>query len=74
MRAVCAACVDGYARADRRIWEGGSVRLAATTSREVSRLLAAEHQVVPVTRKVLADSETLIIPTANSPPISRAFC
>lgn len=31
---------------------------AATTSREVFRRLAAEHRVVPVTRKVLADSET----------------
>jgi anthranilate synthase component I len=32
--------------------------LAATTSREDFRRLAAEHRVVPVTRKVLADSET----------------
>ena len=32
--------------------------LAATTSREEFRRLAAEHRVVPVTRKVLADSET----------------
>ncbi|KBZ63899.1 anthranilate synthase component 1 TrpE [Mycobacterium [tuberculosis] TKK-01-0051] len=32
--------------------------LAATTSREDFRQLAAEHRVVPVTRKVLADSET----------------
>ncbi|MGO9929526.1 MAG: anthranilate synthase component I [Mycobacterium sp.] len=32
--------------------------LAATTSREEFRQLAAEHRVVPVTRKVLADSET----------------
>ena len=32
--------------------------LAATTSREAFRRLAAEHRVVPVTRKVLADSET----------------
>ena len=32
--------------------------LAATTSREEFRLLAAEHRFVPVTRKVLADSET----------------
>ncbi|OSC32138.1 anthranilate synthase component I [Mycobacterium vulneris] len=32
--------------------------LAATTSREDFRGLAAEHRVVPVTRKVLADSET----------------
>jgi len=31
---------------------------AATTSREDFRALAAEHRVVPVTRKVLADSET----------------
>ncbi|OZE28009.1 hypothetical protein CH256_16580, partial [Rhodococcus sp. 05-2254-6] len=30
----------------------------STTSREVFRHLAAEHRVVPVTRKVLADSET----------------
>ena len=30
----------------------------STTSREVFRQLAAEHRVVPVTRKVLADSET----------------
>ncbi len=32
--------------------------LAATTSREVFRQLAAAHRVVPVTRKVLADAET----------------
>ncbi|QUR67391.1 anthranilate synthase component I [Mycobacterium spongiae] len=32
--------------------------LAATTSRADFRVLAAEHRVVPVTRKVLADSET----------------
>lgn len=32
--------------------------LAATISREDFRKLAAEHRVVPVTRKVLADSET----------------
>ncbi|MEB3981917.1 anthranilate synthase component I [Mycobacterium sp. 663a-19] len=32
--------------------------LAATTSREEFRQLAAEHRVVPVTRKVLADAET----------------
>jgi anthranilate synthase component 1 len=32
--------------------------LADTTSREEFRLLAAGHRVVPVTRKVLADSET----------------
>jgi anthranilate synthase component 1 len=32
--------------------------LAATTSREAFRQLATEHRVVPVTRKVLADSET----------------
>ena len=32
--------------------------LALTTSREDFRALAAEHRVVPVTRKVLADSET----------------
>ncbi|MGA7054730.1 MAG: anthranilate synthase component I [Mycobacterium sp.] len=32
--------------------------LAETTSRAAFRALAAEHRVVPVTRKVLADSET----------------
>ncbi|KJX75220.1 anthranilate synthase component I [Mycobacterium lepromatosis] len=32
--------------------------LASTTSREDFRQLAADHRVVPVTRKVLADSET----------------
>ena len=32
--------------------------LATTTSREDFRALAADHRVVPVTRKVLADSET----------------
>ena len=32
--------------------------LAITTSRDDFRVLAAEHRVVPVTRKVLADSET----------------
>jgi anthranilate synthase component I len=32
--------------------------LAATTSRDEFRQLAAEHRVVPVTRKVLADAET----------------
>jgi anthranilate synthase component I len=32
--------------------------LAAATSREEFRQLAAEHRVVPVTRKVLADAET----------------
>jgi anthranilate synthase component 1 len=31
---------------------------STTTTREEFRLLAAEHRVVPVTRKVLADSET----------------
>ena len=35
-----------------------SRNIAVTTSREDFRLLAAEHRVVPVTRKVLADSET----------------
>jgi anthranilate synthase component 1 len=35
-----------------------TANLAATTSREDFRALAAEHRVVPVTRKVLADSET----------------
>ncbi len=34
------------------------VHLATTTSREEFRALAAEHRVVPVARKVLADSET----------------
>ncbi|MFI1918471.1 anthranilate synthase component I [Nocardia sp. NPDC020380] len=32
--------------------------ITSTTSREQFRLLAADHRVVPVTRKVLADSET----------------
>ena len=32
--------------------------LAVTTSRDEFCALAAEHRVVPVTRKVLADSET----------------
>ncbi|ATQ28068.1 anthranilate synthase component I [Rhodococcus ruber Chol-4] len=36
--------------------EGG--RPDSTTTREQFRLLAAEHRVVPVTRKVLADAET----------------
>ncbi len=42
------------------VCEDGSVtaHLAATSSREDFRQLAAEHRVVPVTRKVLADSET----------------
>ena len=35
-----------------------TTNLAATTPREDFRALAAEHRVVPVTRKVLADSET----------------
>ena len=35
-----------------------TANLALTTSREDFRALAAEHRVVPVTRKVLADSET----------------
>jgi anthranilate synthase component 1 len=35
-----------------------TAHLAATSSREDFRQLAAEHRVVPVTRKVLADSET----------------
>jgi anthranilate synthase component 1 len=45
---------------DPPICEDGSVHahLAATTSRADFRALAAEHRVVPVTRKVLADSET----------------
>jgi anthranilate synthase component I len=37
---------------------GRTANLAVTTSREDFRTLAAEHRVVPVTRKVLADSET----------------
>jgi anthranilate synthase component I len=37
---------------------GPTAHLAGTTSREDFRVLAAEHRVVPVTRKVLADSET----------------
>ena len=32
--------------------------LASTTTRDEFRALAAEHRVVPVTRKLLADSET----------------
>jgi anthranilate synthase component 1 len=42
-------------------WEDGRVHAhlaAATTSRDDFRALAAEHRVVPVTRKVLADAET----------------
>ncbi len=35
-----------------------TANLSVTTSREDFRALAAEHRVVPVTRKVLADSET----------------
>ena len=35
-----------------------TANLALTTSREDFRALAAGHRVVPVTRKVLADSET----------------
>ena len=35
-----------------------TANLAVTTSREDFRELAAEHRVVPVTRKVLADAET----------------
>ena len=37
---------------------GPAANLASTTSREEFRALAAEHRVVPVIRKVLADSET----------------
>lgn len=44
------------------VWKDGCVQttanLAGTISREEFRALAAEHRVVPVTRKVLADSET----------------
>jgi len=42
------------------VCENGAMpaNLAATTSRVEFRVLAAEHRVVPVTRKVLADSET----------------
>ncbi|MGU3431428.1 anthranilate synthase component I [Actinomycetes bacterium M1A6_2h] len=36
----------------------GQNKVPATTSREQFRLLASEHRVVPVVRKVLADSET----------------
>jgi anthranilate synthase component 1 len=46
----------------RPVWEDYYVQttanLAVTTSRDDFRALAAEHRVVPVTRKVLADSET----------------
>ena len=41
--------------------------LAATTSREAFRQLAKEHRVVPATRKVLADSETLLRRAASRP-------
>lgn len=43
-----------------RVWEDGRVQTthAGTASREDFRALAAEHRVVPVTRKVLADAET----------------
>src|SRR3954471_14093179 len=52
--------------ADFRSWHTGwedqhvqtTADLAVTTSREDFRALAAGHRVVPVTRKVLADSET----------------
>src|SRR3954453_19982373 len=42
----------------RMIRVQATANLAITTSREDFRALAAEHRVVPVTRKVLADSET----------------
>src|ERR1700733_1315010 len=48
-------------RSRSAIWEDGCVQAnlaAPTTSREHFRALAAEHRVVPVTRKVLADAET----------------
>ena len=44
-------------RQPRRSRPGGDLG-NSTTSREDFRALAAEHRVVPVTRKVLADSET----------------
>jgi anthranilate synthase component 1 len=52
-----------HADAVTAVWEDWPVHvhaetLASTTSREDFRALAAEHRVVPVTRKVLADSET----------------
>jgi anthranilate synthase component 1 len=40
------------------VWEDVPVQSTPTTTREQFRALAAEHRVVPVTRKVLADSET----------------
>ncbi|HOW94032.1 anthranilate synthase component I [Mycolicibacterium fallax] len=44
------------------VWEDGAVpshpNVAVTTTRAEFTALAAEHRVVPVTRKVLADSET----------------
>src|SRR3954454_11087410 len=42
----------------RMIRVQATANLAVMTSREDFRALAAEHRVVPVTRKVLADSET----------------
>ena len=36
-------------------------RVHATTTRDEFRALAAEHRVVPVTRKVLADSDAITV-------------
>src|SRR5699024_9651475 len=48
-----------YAGDARLIWEDERVHAnLAATSRKDFRALAAEHRVVPVIRKVLADSET----------------
>jgi len=51
-----------YAGRPRPVWEDYWCKppptSAITTSREDFRALAAGHRVVPVTRKVLADSET----------------
>jgi hypothetical protein len=49
----CVQTIANLAGAARPATSGTS-----TTSREDFRALAAEHRVVPVTRKVLADSET----------------
>jgi hypothetical protein len=50
----------------------------ATTSRDDFRVLAAEHRVVPVTRKVLADAETPLSAyrklAANRPAIRCRRC
>ena len=44
--------------------------LAGTTTRDEFRVLAAEHRVVPVTRKVLADSETPLSASAPLVPVT----